>query len=228
MARTIPRTAAAALLAASLSLGCVGAGAADGAPAPAAAEPPGGGSADEDPDAGPPADDGSGEAEDGAQDGAEDGAAGGSEAVSGADAAPPDAATLREEADRILDDWHRAASEVDEERYLGHMAPDAVFMGTDRTERWDLATFREYVEECFGQGRGWTYEPSDRYVHLGPDRDVAWFDERLTSNSYGDLRGTGALRWTGETWQIVHYSMTFTVPNEVARDVVGIIRRSGR
>jgi len=236
MARTITHGAATVLLAASLSLGCIGAGGGDRGAARPAAEPAGEGAA---------APDGEGAAErSGERAPTADTAARGADADAPApDAEPveaepigegpapqerPDDPALREEANRVLDDWHRAASEVDQGRYLGHLAPDAVFMGTDRTERWDLAEFSGYVEQYFGQGQGWTYEPSDRYVHLGPGREVAWFDERLTSNSYGDLRGTGVLRWSGDTWQIVHYSMTFTVPNAVARDVVGLIREAGR
>ena len=34
----------------------------------------------------------------------------------------------------VLDNWHQAASVADEARYLGHFAPDGVFMGTDATE----------------------------------------------------------------------------------------------
>lgn len=226
-----PRLLAAAALAA-LSLGCIGArpgeadpadsaGAPDAPRAEAAAE--GGQGADEAADASGSEEDGAaGEATDG-QDG-QDGGAG----TDGVDPDRPNDTGLQEAANRVLDDWHLAASEVDQDRYLGHLAPDVVFMGTDRTERWDLAAFRGYVEEHFGQGRGWTYVPSDRFVHLGPSRDVAWFDERLTSNSYGDLRGTGVLRWDGETWRIVHYSMTFTVPNDIAREVVGVIRDGAR
>lgn len=47
---------------------------------------------------------------------------------------------------RVVDDWHRAAAEADESRYFGHMSPDAVFGGTDATERWDLASFRAFAQ----------------------------------------------------------------------------------
>ncbi|MEM9382945.1 MAG: nuclear transport factor 2 family protein [Planctomycetota bacterium] len=136
----------------------------------------------------------------------------------------PGRPTLRREAHRVIDEWHQAAAVGDRARYLGHFSPDAVFLGTDATERWDLATFRTYVEEHFRPGSGWTYTPSDRHVEIGPNETIAWFDEKLTSNKYGGLRGTGALRRDGDTWKIAHYSMTFTVPNDVARSVVDIVR----
>lgn len=136
----------------------------------------------------------------------------------------PTRAALRAEAGRVLDDWHDAAAVGDRNRYVDHFSPDAVFLGTDATERWDLATFTAYVDEHFRPGAGWAYTPSDRHVILGPDEKIAWFDEKLTSNKYGELRGTGALRRDGDTWRIAHYSMTFTVPNDVGSQVVQLVR----
>lgn len=136
----------------------------------------------------------------------------------------PTLSALRREAHRVVDDWHAAAAVGDAPRYLGHMADDAVFMGTDSTERWDLTEFRAYVEQHMKAGQGWVYVPSDRGLVVPEGSELAWFDERLASEGYGELRGTGVLRRDGDTWRIVHYSMTFTVPNAVARRVVALIR----
>ena len=125
----------------------------------------------------------------------------------------------------VLDDWHAAAAEADEARYLGHFAPEARFLGTDAGERWPIEEFRAYVHEHFPQG-GWTYHPHDRVVVLSRDGLIAWFDEELTNAGYGELRGTGALRRQGGVWRITHYSMTFTIPNAVARDVVDLVREA--
>ncbi len=123
----------------------------------------------------------------------------------------------------VLDDWHAAASEADEARYLGHFAPEARFLGTDASERWPIEEFRAYVREHFPSG-GWTYHPHDRVVVLSRDGRMAWFDEELTNAGYGELRGTGVLRRQGNVWRITHYSMTFTIPNGVAREVVNLVR----
>lgn len=122
----------------------------------------------------------------------------------------------------VLDDWHAAASEADQARYLGHFTPDAVFLGTDPGERWTLAEFRGYVETWFPRG-GWTYHPHDRHVRFSDDGRCAWFDEGLTHASYGELRGTGVLRLHDGTWRLAHYSMTFTIPNAVAREVIRFV-----
>lgn len=125
----------------------------------------------------------------------------------------------------VLDDWHDAASKADQDRYLAHFAPDAVFLGTDATERWTLDEFTEYVEKYFPQG-GWTYLPHDRFVMFSEDGKMAWFDEALTNESYGELRGAGVLQALEGEWKIVHYNMTFTIPNEVARDVIDVVNGS--
>lgn len=122
----------------------------------------------------------------------------------------------------VLDDWHRAASAADGPRYFGHMAEECVYLGTDASERWSLPAFRAFCEPYFARGVGWTYTPRERHVSLAGD--VAWFDERLWNETYGECRGTGVLRKRLGTWEIVHYSLTFPVPNELAARVVELIR----
>ncbi len=136
----------------------------------------------------------------------------------------PSDALLIKDAHSTVDDWHQAAAAGDRDRYLGHFAPDAVYMGTDPSERWDLATFTAYVQEHFQPGAGWSYQPSNRHIMLGSGSTMAWFDEELESNGYGALRGTGVMRRDSDEWKIVHYSMVFTVPNEVRSEVINAVR----
>ena len=124
----------------------------------------------------------------------------------------------------MLDDWHDAAADADEARYFAAMAPEFVFLGTDATERWDLAAFREFAHPYFAKGKAWTFEPRERHVILSPNGDVAWFDEKLDSASYGECRGTGVVRKVGDTWKIAHYNLTIPIPNDLAKTVVGMIR----
>ena len=123
---------------------------------------------------------------------------------------------------QVLDDWHQAASAADGARYFGHMAEDAVYLGTDASERWTLPAFRAFCEPYFAKGVGWTYEPRERHVSVAGR--LAWFDERLWNEKYGECRGTGVLREDGGEWKIVHYSLTFPIPNDLAGDVVRMIR----
>lgn len=135
--------------------------------------------------------------------------------------ADPETAAVGE----VIDRMHQAASAADGAAYFATFAPDARFVGTDATEHWPLSEFRVYAEPYFARGRGWTYVPRDRVVTIAPIacRCVAWFDEKLTNESYGDLRGSGVLRLTEDGWKIEQYVLSLTVPNDRAARVVEAI-----
>lgn len=59
----------------------------------------------------------------------------------------PDASRVH----RVIDGWHAAAARGDAGEYFGAMADDAVFLGTDATERWPLEAFREFASPYFGR-----------------------------------------------------------------------------
>jgi ketosteroid isomerase-like protein len=123
-----------------------------------------------------------------------------------------------------IDAWHKAAAEADEARYFGLMTSDAVFLGTDASERWDTAAFRAFAHPYFAKGKAWTFVPHDRHVMISPAGDIAWFDEKLDSASYGDCRGTGVLARTSDGWKIAHYNLTIPIPNALAKSIVQMIR----
>jgi hypothetical protein len=129
----------------------------------------------------------------------------------------------------VIDRMHQAASRADGAAYFGQFTPDARFVGTDATEHWPLTDFRAYAEPYFARGRGWTYVPRDRVVTIAPIacRCVAWFDEKLTNESYGDLRGSGVLRLTDDGWKIEQYVLSLSVPNGRAARVVEVIAAPG-
>jgi ketosteroid isomerase-like protein len=140
-------------------------------------------------------------------------------ASGGCAATPPpraafDAASAERDVGRALDDFHDAAAHADEERYFEHFAPAAVFLGTDMTERWDLAAFRAYAHARFASGHGWTYHPQRRAITFAADGNVAWFDEDLVGERAGPTRGSGVLVASGGRWLIAQYNLAFTIPND--------------
>jgi hypothetical protein len=124
-----------------------------------------------------------------------------------------------------LDALHAAASRADGAAYFALFAPEAVFVGTDATERWDLPAFRAYCEPYFSRGQGWTYEPIERHVVI--EDDVAWFDERLHNDKYGETRGSGVLVRRGGRWLVAQYVLSIPVPNELAPDLVERVKALG-
>jgi ketosteroid isomerase-like protein len=140
----------------------------------------------------------------------------------GGDPAGPAVDIERERAavDRVLSDLHRLASEGDFDAYFELLTDDAVFLGTDATERWSVEEFRSFAEPT----TGWTYHMTERHIFVAADGRTAWFDERLDNERYGDTRGTGVLVKTDAGWKIAQYHLTIPMPNALAGEFVERIR----
>jgi len=158
--------------------------------------------------------------------------------ASGEGAAPPadpsktapaaDPATIEREKQTIgalLDAWHDAAAKADEERYFAHFTPDAVFLGTDATERWDLGAFRAFAHPFFARGKAWSFRAVRRAIILGPGGLIAWFDEDLDTPNMGPARGSGVLvrERPGAPFRIAHYNLALTIPNERMKEVKALL-----
>jgi len=126
--------------------------------------------------------------------------------------------------EQTLDELHEAASLAQEDRYFRLFSEDAIFLGTDATERWSKAQFRAYAHPIFSQGKGWTYTRKSRAVFISRDRRTAWFDESLDNAKLGECRGTGVLIKQSGRWRIAQYNLTIPIPNAIAEDVVRQIR----
>jgi hypothetical protein len=115
----------------------------------------------------------------------------------------------------VLDAWHAAAAAADEEKYFAAFTPDAVFLGTDATERWTRDEFRRYAHPYFAKGKAWSFKAVSRWISFSPDRRVAWFDETLDTPNLGPCRGSGVLVRTGDAWKIAQYNLSIPVPNDL-------------
>ena len=120
----------------------------------------------------------------------------------------------------VLDSFHLAASEANGEQYFAQLADDAVFIGTDASERWNKKEFKAFAQGYFDKGVGWTYLARDRHISLSADAHTAWFDELLDNKKYGECRGTGVLVNTSQGWKISQYHLTIPLPNELAGQIV--------
>ena len=123
-----------------------------------------------------------------------------------------------------LDQFHLAASRADAEIYFGLFTKDAVFLGTDATERWPIAEFIKFATPYYEAGTGWTYVKTEQHINVSADGQHASFDELLDNKSYGLCRGTGVLRLVEGKWKIEQYHLTIPIPNEIAKNVVEQIR----
>jgi len=121
----------------------------------------------------------------------------------------------------VLDKFHEAAATGDWVTYFDLMSDDAVFIGTDASERWTKPVFKAYA----GNTTGWVYSPKTRNINLTPSGVSAWFDEILISKNYGTSRGTGILIHSNAGWKISQYHLTFPIPNALATKITEEIKR---
>jgi ketosteroid isomerase-like protein len=124
----------------------------------------------------------------------------------------------------VVDAWHAAAAGANEAVYFGHLTEDAIFLGTDATERWDKKAFQAYAHPHFAKGKAWSFKSARRNVVLSSNGTLAWFDEDLVTPNLGPSRGSGVLRKEGGgVWRIAHYNLTITVPNERFKEVKALL-----
>lgn len=128
----------------------------------------------------------------------------------------------------VLDDWHRAAAEADEARYFGHLAAEAVFLGTDATERWPKAAFQAWAHPFFARGRAWSFRATRRAITVAADGQTAWFDEDLDTPNLGPCRGSGVLTREGGRWLIRQYNLSVPIPNALMDRVKDQIQALGK
>lgn len=121
---------------------------------------------------------------------------------------------------QTLNDFHEAAGRSDFEGYFNFFTDDAIFIGTDATERWDKAGFQAYARAPFAAGRGWNFVAVDRHIYLSASGEQAWFDELLDAPYAKIARGSGVLVKTAAGWKIQQYVLSMTIPNALADSIV--------
>ena len=124
----------------------------------------------------------------------------------------------------VLDHLHASAAKADFDGYFALYTPNAIFLGTDGTERWTLAQFKDYTRPRFAEGKGWTYTPRDRFIFFSEDGRTAWFDEMLDNAKYGECRGSGVLVYGIDgQWRIAQYNLSKPIPNDKMEAVVELV-----
>ena len=119
--------------------------------------------------------------------------------------------------DDLLDGLHRDAHEGNFQSYFARYSSNAIFLGTDKNERWNIQEFKSYAKPAFEDGHGWTYRVIER--NWEGDGDMRWFDEILYNEKLGHCRGTGVVQLINNEWKIAHYALTMLVPNSIAADI---------
>lgn len=121
----------------------------------------------------------------------------------------------------LLDSFNRAAARADFNGYFNFYAEDAIFTGTDATERWDKKAFMAWAKPIFDKGKAWDFTALERHIYFDKTGDVAWFDE-LLNTQMKICRGSGVLVKQGNDWKIQQYILSTTIPNDQLDSVISI------
>lgn len=128
----------------------------------------------------------------------------------------------KEQVNKTLDAWHKAAAEAKLDLYFGMMAEDAIFIGTDPSENWNKIAFQAFAKPFFDKGKAWNFKAIERHIYFDKSGKLAWFDE-LLNTQMKICRGSGVLVKIDAEWKIKHYVLSITIPNENTDEVVKII-----
>lgn len=124
--------------------------------------------------------------------------------------AVPDAAFVRE-VNAFVDGWHDDAAHT-RPSYFDKIAPQGVYIGTDKTEIWTRDQFKAWARPFWERGKAWSFTAQKRNVYHSPDRSYVWFDEQLNTQM-GTCQASGVLRNTGKGFLVEHYQLSLAVPN---------------
>ena len=129
--------------------------------------------------------------------------------------------TQKKEITYFLDQWHKAAAEVNFDAYFSAMAEESIYIGTDATENWNKKQFQAFAKPYFDRGKAWSFKAIERNIYYSEDGKLVWFDE-LLSTQMKICRGSGVLVQENGQWKIKHYVLSMTIPNDTTDEVVKI------
>jgi hypothetical protein len=132
-------------------------------------------------------------------------------------------AALARAVNAFVDEWHDDAARA-RMAYFDKMAPDGVYIGTDKHELWHRDDFKAWAKKYFDRGSAWSFKAVRRNVYASPDKQFIWFDEILDTPNMGPCMSSGVIRKTAKGFEILHYQLSFAVPNEVGGQVTKLIK----
>lgn len=131
---------------------------------------------------------------------------------------------LNAQLDKLVDDWHKAASEANFNSYFGIMDDSFVFLGTAPGERWEKEAFSKFSKPYFDAGKAWDFKASNRVWMFSKNKKIAWFDEDLETWMEG-CRGSGILIKKKGKWKLVYYNLTVLIENEKIKEFIDLRKK---
>lgn len=118
-----------------------------------------------------------------------------------------------ESVNKVLNDWHLAATNAQFEQYFELMDENSIFIGTAPNERWTKKEFMTFSKPFFDKGKAWDFKVKKRNVTFSKNGKTAWFDEVLDT-WMKDCSGSGVLVKSKGKWKISFYDLHVLMENE--------------
>ena len=131
-------------------------------------------------------------------------------------------AAYRKQINAFIDEWHDDAAHA-RLAYFDKIAPNGIYIGTDKTELWNREQFKAWAKRFFDRKSAWSFKSTKRNVYMSPDKKFIWFDE-LLDTQMGVCQASGVMRKTDTGFEIEHYQLSIAVPNEVADKVTKLVK----
>ena len=128
-------------------------------------------------------------------------------------------AKSRQQITAMLDSFNIAAAKADFKTYFNFYTEDAIFIGTDASERWDKKAFMDYAKPHFDKGKAWNFTSLERHIYFDKKGSFAWFDE-LLKTQMKICRGSGVIVKQGNNWKVQQYVLSASIPNDIMNAVV--------
>jgi hypothetical protein len=132
-------------------------------------------------------------------------------------------AALARAVNAFVDEWHDDAAHA-RMAYFDKIAPDGVYIGTDKHELWHRDEFKAWAKRFFERKSAWSFKAVRRNVYASPDKSFIWFDEILDTPNMGPCMASGVIRKTAKGFEILHYQLSMAVPNEVGGQVTKLVK----
>ena len=131
-------------------------------------------------------------------------------------------AAYRKQIHAFVDEWHDDAAHA-RMAYFDKIAPNGIYIGTDKTELWNREQFKAWAKRFFDRKSAWSFKSIKRNLYMSADKKFIWFDE-LLDTQMGVCQASGVIRKTDKGFEIEHYQLSIAVPNEVADKVTKLVK----
>ncbi|MGQ1908418.1 nuclear transport factor 2 family protein [Marinifilum sp. RC60d5] len=121
----------------------------------------------------------------------------------------------------LIDNWHKDAASANLDDYFKAMSEDAIYIGTDPSEKWTKEEFYQFCKPFFDKGTTWNFTPFDRKIYYSSDTNTIWFDE-LLNTWMGVCRGSGVIVVENGNYKISHYHLSVTIKNESMQEFLQV------